>query len=157
VHILNTLALLNKNNNLDGEKMPKCPKCGVEVTEEMNFCANCGAALIPLPPPAQVAAPAPTPQPSRPEKSEKDEKHEKGEKGEKREKTEKGEKYEKRQGGYLGSIIGGIILIVVGVLIYLSITRVVISEWIWAAFFIVIGIIVIVYAAAVATRRNPPT
>jgi len=139
--------------------MPNCPKCGAKVTEEMNFCANCGAALIPSPPPAQVAAPAPVPQPSRarPEKSEKNEKREKGEKGETREKTEKGEKYEKRQGSYLGSIIGGIILIILGVLIYLSITGVVIGGWMWAAFFIVIGIIVIVYALAVATRRNPPT
>lgn len=137
--------------------MPNCPKCGAKVTEEMNFCANCGAALIPSPPPAQVVAPAPAPQPSRQEKGEKDEKHEKGEKGETREKAEKGEKHEKQQGGYLGSIIGGIVLIVLGVLTYLSITGVVIGAWMWAAFFIVIGIIVIIYAVAVAMRRNPPT
>jgi len=137
--------------------MPNCPKCGSRVSEGMNFCANCGAALKPLPPapPAvQAPAPAPAPAPSRPEK------YEKQEKGEKREKAEKTEKHEKREFGYVGPIIGGIILIVLGLFFYLMITINVPPHMAWSYFFIVIGIAIIlvaVFAAATAARRHPPT
>jgi len=43
----------------------------------------------------------------------------KGGKTEKREKSEKAEKHEKREYGYIGPLIGGLILIAVGLMAYL--------------------------------------
>jgi len=145
--------------------MPNCPKCGAKVTEGMNFCANCGAALKPTTPAVQEAAPttpapAPAPAPAQPSRPEKYEKHEKREKGEKHEKTEKTEKYEKREAGYVGPIIGGTILIALGLFFYLMMTMRTDQGRMWAYFFIIIGIVIIIagaYAAATASRRHPPT
>jgi len=138
--------------------MPTCPKCGAKVSEAMNFCANCGAALKPSPPPTVQApappTPAPAPAPSRPEK------YEKREKEEKHEKTEKTEKYEKREFGYAGPLIAGTVLIALGLFFYTIMTMRVDPRQAWAYFFIVIGIVIIlaaVFAVAMATRRHPPT
>jgi len=120
--------------------MPYCPKCGVKVSEEINFCPKCGAALGPLPPRA------------RREKEEKSEKHEK------REKSEKGEKYEKREYGYTGPLIGGLILIFVGVMAYLAaISPTYLLNWA-PILLIGVGVIIIVlviYAAMTAAQRSP--
>lgn len=120
--------------------MPYCPKCGAEVSEEMIFCPKCGAALGPLPPRVRM------------------EKEEKGEKEEKREKSEKAEKYEKREYGYIGPLIGGLILIVVGLMAYLATIRPTYArEW-GPILLIVIGIIILViaiYAAITAAKRSP--
>jgi len=137
--------------------MATCPKCGARVTEAMSFCPNCGTNLKPAPPPVEAApapAPVPVPAPSRPEKQEKHEK------GEKREKTEKTEKYEKRQYGFAGPIIAGAILIVLGLFFYLATIIPLSSNQIWAAFFIVVGIVIIlgvILGASMAGRRHPPT
>jgi predicted lipid-binding transport protein (Tim44 family) len=131
--------------------MPYCPKCGSKVDEEMSFCPKCGAALR-VEQPSVVAAPqAP--------RAEKEEKHEKREKEEKQEKKEKTEKGEKREYGYLGPLIGGLILVVLGVMFYLA-TTMALGTVTWAFFIILIGIIIIVgaiYAAIMASRRHPPT
>jgi cation transport ATPase len=134
--------------------MPYCPKCGTKIDEEMSFCPKCGAALK-VEQPSVVAAPS---EPYRAEKEEKHEKREKEERQEKREKEEKPEKYEKREHAYIGPLIGGIILIVLGLIWYLDLTTVVASGVLWAFFFVLIGIMIIIgaiYAAMMASKRQP--
>jgi uncharacterized membrane protein YvbJ len=133
--------------------MSYCPKCGTKVREEMSFCPKCGAALKVEQPPAEAPA-----APYKAEKAEKHEKQEKREKGEKAEKREKAEKHEKREFGYIGSLIGGLILIFIGLMFYLALTTSI--NWAAAGAFIIviIGILVIVgavYAAMMASRRHP--
>jgi len=136
--------------------MPNCPKCNAKVAEAMSFCPNCGASLKAAPPPAPAAAPAP---PAPPVRQEKQEKQEKREKGEKAEKAEKGEKHEKRTYGPVGPIVFGVVLIMLGLLLYLRLTGWVSDPMAWAYFFLVIGIVIIlaaIYGAIVAARRHPP-
>ncbi len=132
--------------------MPNCPKCNSKVTEAMSFCPNCGASLKAAPPPAPAPAPAP------PVRQEKQEKQEKGEKGEKRE-PEKGEKHEKQGVGLLGPVIGGIVLIMLGIMAYLSIAQPSIQPMLGAYFLVIIGIVVLIaaiYGAMMASKRHPP-
>jgi uncharacterized membrane protein YvbJ len=138
--------------------MSYCPKCGTEVSEEMTFCPKCGAALKVEQLPAE-APPAPY-RAEKAEKHEKREKREKGEKAERPEKREKAEKHEKREFSYVGSLIGGLILIFIGLMFYLALTTSV--SWAAAGAFmvVIIGILIIVgavYAAMMATRRHPAT
>jgi len=121
--------------------MPYCPKCGTKVTEEMNFCSKCGAALGSLPPRMR---------------REKEEKHEK------REKTEKAEKYEKREYGYkwiyIGMLIGGSLLILAGLNSYLEMISPWYARYSGPIFLILIGIFIIfiaIYAAMTAAKRSP--
>jgi hypothetical protein len=78
------------------------------------------------------------------------------------EKEEKGEKYEAREwayvGMFLGPLIGGLILIFLGLLLYLQVTGRLRAEAIGAVFFIVISVIILAAAlyAAVMTRRRHP-
>lgn len=135
--------------------MSYCPKCGTKVREEMSFCPKCGAALKVEQPPAEAAPPAPY----RAEKAEKHEKREKREKGEKEER-EKAEKHEKREFSYIGSLIGGLILISIGLIFYLALTTSINVAVIGAFFIVIIGVIIIlgaVYAAMMASRRHPET
>src|SRR3972149_1888049 len=103
-------------------KFMYCPKCGNKVEEGMAFCPRCGASLK-METPYQ-AAPTPSPPPVPPMKQEKAEKGEKNEKREKQEKQqpEKGEKHENSQFGFLGFLIGGLILILIGVVAYINAT-----------------------------------
>ena len=116
--------------------MPYCAKCGAEVSEDMAFCSRCGASLKGVPPARY-----------RSEKEEKGEKQEKEERGE-------AEKYEKRQFGFLGSLIGGLFLIFVGFMSYLTVTGYAVSEVWWALFLVLIGVLIII-GAILATRRHP--
>jgi len=136
----------------------KCPKCGARVREDYDFCPKCGAALKPAPPPA-----APAPPPAPPYRAEKYEKREKGEKEkrekrEKGEKAEKGEKYERRELNYLAPLVGGLVLVCLGLMLYMT-THLTISPQIWVAlFFIIIGVIVLiagVYAITIMRQRSP--
>jgi hypothetical protein len=128
------------------KKVSYCPKCGAEITEDMTFCPKCGAPL--------KAAQAP----AEPKFGEyrRGEKSEKGEKGEKREKGEKGEKHEL---GFLGPLIGGLILIFLGVAAFTAISYPNYDlKTFWAFFLLLIGLIVIVvaiYYAFVLTKRHP--
>ncbi len=114
----------------------------------MAFCPKCGA---PLKAP-KVSAVEQEARPRRDEKAEKHEKHEK---------KEKGEKHEKSEFSYLGLIIGGLILIIIGFTSYLQITGVIdvkVREILWAIFLIAVGIILIFgafYAMTTAKKRNP--
>lgn len=123
-----------------------CPKCGAEVTEEMSFCPKCGAPL--------KAAQTPTAPRFREYR-----RGEKSEKGEKAEKHEKGEKGEKHELGFLGPLIGGLILIFLGVAAFVGVSypRYDLRTF-WAFFLLLIGVIVIVvaiYYAFVLRKRHP--
>jgi hypothetical protein len=133
--------------------MPYCHKCGSEVKEADSFCPQCGAAL-------KAGAPRPPMHPEyyRSEKGEKQEKHEKNEKEEKMEKGEQPEKYESREFSILGTLFGGFILILVGVMFYLAVTGVLDFHSVFPFILIVIGAIVIVgvaIAALMAKGKNP--
>jgi cation transport ATPase len=140
--------------------MSYCPKCGSKVREDMSFCPNCGAAIKAVQPSAVTPQPAPAPQPYRAEKQEKQEKREKQEKEERQEKREKTEKHEKREYGYVGSLVGGLILIFLGLMFYIGLTNPIGWGAIGAFFVILIGIVIIlgaVYVATTAARRHPET
>jgi uncharacterized membrane protein YvbJ len=133
--------------------MPYCPKCGNQVDENMTFCPRCGA---PLKGQAQArpTGPAPTYQ-RRDEKSEKNEKNEKDE----RDRNEKNEKNEKGEHGFIGWLIGGLILIIIGIFSLLS-TSGYLTGANWAFVLVLIGIVIIIaaaYIATVAKRRSPRT
>ncbi len=117
--------------------MPYCPKCGAEVSEGVNFCSKCGATLGPLPPPVR---------------REKEEKHEK------REKSEKTEKHEKGEYSYIGPLIGGLVLIAVGLMAYLStISPTYARNW-GPILLIAVGaiiLVIVVYGALTAAKRSP--
>lgn len=87
-----------------------CHKCGSALPSGATFCPSCGTAVAAVPSVVQGAAPAAGPAPAR---------HERHEKSEKQEKQEKREKNEKGRGGDLaGAITGGLILILLGILLY---------------------------------------
>jgi uncharacterized Zn finger protein (UPF0148 family) len=130
--------------------MPYCQKCGSEVKKEMTFCPQCGAAL-------KVTESRP-PEFYRSEKAEKQEKQEKHEKEEKTEKGEQPEKYEKQQFGVLGPLIGGVILILLGFMLYLTVSGILEMRSIFPFFLIIIGAIVIIgvtVGAVMARGRSP--
>lgn len=130
--------------------MVYCPKCGNEVDEAMAFCPRCGA---PLKGEAPVQA---APAPQRGEKAEKGEKQEKREKQE----PEKGEKHEKGEYGFIGWLIGGLILILIGFFALLQIVGFFAPGMSWAFMLLIIGVIVIiaaVYFTTNARKRYPTT
>ena len=123
--------------------MSNCPKCGSKIEEEMSFCPKCGAPLR-----AQQTTSEARTIYRRDEKAEKSEKHEK---------TEKREKHEY---GFLGPLIGGLILIVIGTIAYLRLAYDVNQEILWAFFLVLVGVLVIVgaiYGYTMAARRHPKT
>ena len=122
--------------------MSYCPKCGAKVTEEMEFCSKCGAPLKVAQAPPETRA----------------REYRRNEKAEKTEKHEKNEKYEKREYGFMGPLIGGLILIFLRLAFYLRIALNVSSGAVWAIFFVIIGIVIIaaaVYGAMTAGKRHP--
>ena len=128
-----------------------CPKCGNKVEEGMAFCPRCGASLKMEP------TTAPSPPPASPMRQEKAEKGEKNEKQEKQQ-PEKGEKHESRF-GFLGFLVGGLILILIGAVAYINAT----TNWLngplaSSLILLLIGVIIIivgVYVATVARRHMP--
>lgn len=139
--------------------MPYCPKCGNKVEENMTFCPRCGAPLkmegqpqAAQIPPAQSASSHP---PMRNEKGEK------GEKQEKHQQPEKGEKHEKGVYGFVGFLIAGIVVVILGVLAFVRVQypNVLTGGMESALILLVIGLAIIivgVYVAMMARRRNPP-
>jgi zinc-ribbon domain len=131
--------------------MSYCPKCGNTVDEAMVFCPHCGASL------KGTATPCQAP-PTQPYQNEKAEKNERREKQEKREHPEKGEHQEKSEYGFVGYLIGGLILITIGVFALLDLTSPLNSNQDLAAMLLVIGVIIIVgavYVAISARKRFP--
>ncbi len=130
--------------------MPYCPKCGTEVGEGVNFCPKCGASLA-------VGTAAPTTPEAGPTSYRRDEKTQ--EKSEKQEKHEKEEKHEKRGYGFMGPLIGGVILLFIGLGLYLDTLHYDVTA-LWALFFVLVGVLIIVggaYGAMTARRRHPRT
>ncbi len=128
--------------------MSYCPKCGNKVDETMTFCPRCGASLK-----VEAARAAPTQYPRRNEKSEKNEKQEKNQS------HEKGEKHEKGEFGFIGWLIGGIVLIVIGFFAYASAINLIPTEMRSALVLLIIGvaiIIVAIYFSTMARKRHPP-
>jgi hypothetical protein len=132
--------------------MSYCPKCGNKVDETMVFCPRCGTSL--------KAAPSgqPTPVPPQPYQR-RDEKSEKNEKQEKNNRQEKGEKQEKGERGFIGYLIGGLILITLGLFSVLQISGYFVdSGQTWAIMLLIIGVIIIfgaIYVALGARKRSP--
>ena len=125
--------------------MPYCPKCGSEVNEEMAFCPKCGATLK-----ATAVKPDAIYIHEKNEKAEKDEKYEKHEKDE----AEKTEKYEKREYSIFGSLIGGSILIVMGIMFYLTVSGALDLSSMFPFILIIIGVIVILGVAVGAVKAK---
>jgi len=129
--------------------MSYCPKCGNKVEEGMGFCPKCGA---PLNVESVVSVTTETrPAYRRDEKTE--------EKSEKQEKGEKGEKHEKHEYGFIGPLIGGVILLFIGAALYLDVAGYN-AAILWALFFVLIGVLIIVggvYGVIMAGRRHPRT
>jgi uncharacterized membrane protein YvbJ len=128
--------------------LPYCPKCGAEVNESLSFCPRCGASLKTGHTPAETV-------PSRPVRRD-----EKAEKYEKEEKSEKAEKHEKREFGVIGSLVFGLILILVGIIAFLSMSGLLHGRVEGAMFLLVIGtmiIVVAIYGATAARYRHPKT
>lgn len=86
--------------------MSYCPKCGSKVEEEMSFCPKCGAPLKDQRPTVEAKTT-----------------YRRDEKAEKAEKNEKAEKHEKHEYGFVGPLIGGLILIFIGAASYLEVTK----------------------------------
>jgi len=130
--------------------MSYCPKCGNKVDETMAFCSRCGESLKGTPP--SQAPPSAY--------RRRDEKSEKNEKQEKNEHQEKGEKNEKGEQGFVGFLIGGLILITIGLFSLLQFSGYYTSGGSWAVMLLIIGVIIIigaVYVAIIARKRYPPT
>ena len=84
---------------------------------------------------------------------------EKSEKSEKAEKHEKGEKGEKHELGFLGPLIGGLILIFLGAAAFVGVSYPHYDlRTFWAFFLLLIGVLVIIaaiYGAFVLAKRHP--
>ncbi len=117
-----------------------CHKCGASLPPAAVFCPACGTPVT-----AGSTAGGPTP-PAAPA-ARRYERHEKQEKQEKHEKNEKGEKQEKGRGGDLaGAITGGLILILLGILLYYATlgTTVITFGNFWQYFIVGVGVILVV-------------
>ncbi len=121
--------------------MVNCPKCGAEITADMAYCPNCGASL--------QAEPSYTRRDWRRERRER-------RRNEKEEKNEKDEQYEKGGRSYIGPLIGGIILVLIGLSSALSILGYQIWNLTWPVVIVVIGVIIIISALARTARRTNP-
>jgi len=116
--------MINHSEGRDG--MSYCPRCGNKVDETMVFCPKCGASLKGEAP--SQTPPAPIYQ-----------------------RNEKAEKHEKSEHGFIGYLIGGLILITIGVFAILDLTNSSLtSGQDLAIMLFIIGIIIIIGAVYVA-------
>ncbi len=128
--------------------MSYCPKCGNKVDETMTFCPRCGASLK-----VEAARTAPLP----PQYPQRNEKGEKNEKQEKNQSHEKGEKHEKGEFGFVGWLIGGIVLIVIGFFAYARAVGFIPQPLESALTLLIIGVAIIVVAIYLSTRARKRT
>ncbi|MGQ9513982.1 MAG: zinc ribbon domain-containing protein [Thermoproteota archaeon] len=118
--------------------MPKCKSCGDEIPEGAVVCQKCGA-TVELPPPPPPPKKEGAISRERRERFEKIKK----EKGEKPEKREKEEKHEDR----FSIIVGGLITILLGSILYLAQNRFIPWRNFGGYFMLGIGLILILWAA----------
>jgi zinc-ribbon domain len=111
-----------------------CSRCGSQIPAGAAFCPSCGLAASAAPTGQPEASAGPAGQYPR-RRHEKQEKQEKGEKGEKNEKG--------RGGDLTGAVTGGMILIWLGVIFFLSQNNYISSSNWWAYFLMGIGAILI--------------
>ena len=97
--------------------MSYCPKCGNKVEETMAFCPHCGTSLKVAATPGQ---PAPAPQGLIADKK----KPKRMRNKRKIRILKKGEKQEKSEHGFIGFLIGGLILITIGIFSLLELTAI---------------------------------
>jgi predicted lipid-binding transport protein (Tim44 family) len=124
--------MINHSQGRDG--MSYCPKCGNKVDETMVFCPQCGTSL-------KGAAPSQTPPTPLSQRNEKNAKH------------------EKTEHGFIGYLMGGLILITIGVFAILDLTYSSLTSGQDVAIMLfIIGIIIIIGAVYVAltSRRHVP-
>jgi uncharacterized membrane protein YvbJ len=129
--------------------MSYCPKCGNKVDETMMFCPKCGASLKGQAVPTQTATSQPYQY-----------RNEKAEKNEKNTHNEKGEKQEKGEYGYVGWLIGGFVLIIIGVFTVLSFLYRFDSGLMNAIGILTVGFAILIVGILVsraAKKRNPNT
>jgi hypothetical protein len=124
-----------------------CHKCGAELPPASLFCPKCGTPVSPtvsnVPPPQATRSASSIGQ--RNEKYEKQEKHEKNEKGEKG-----------RGGNVIGSVVGGLILVWLGLTFYFQQVGAISSNNWWAYFILGIGLILILQGFLVYFRSRRP-
>jgi len=121
--------------------LPYCPKCGNEVTKEIEYCPKCGASLK-----AEMVS------------RETYEKHEKHEKQEKHEKEEKAEKHEKGETSRFWALLVGLIIVVIGATSLVKTFFGLPDAWRGAFFLVAFGVIIIsfaMYGVAKTSQRNP--
>lgn len=119
--------------------LPYCPKCGSEVDESMVFCPKCGASLK-----AEKAAGW------REQRRQWREQQKKA-----RYERRQAEWHEKHEHAFIGPLIGGLVLIVLGFLFYLAATTSLNLQVVEAVFWIMIGLIILavaIYAYSTRTR-----
>ena len=137
--------------------MPYCPKCGSEVDEKMVFCPKCGAQLR-MEQPAGLRDEWRTKR--REWRKQRREQRRQRRQAEKSEKEEKWEKTEKHEYMFLGPLIGGLALIVVGAFLYFLIVGGFGAQLLGALFLVFVGLIIIVaalYSVLVRERRHSRT
>lgn len=116
-----------------------CHRCGAVLPQSAAFCPACGTSVA-VGPTAGGQVPPSGPAAPRYDRYERHEKHEKQEKHEKREKQEKG------RGDLAGAITGGLILILLGILLYyatLGTTAITFGNF-WQYFIIGVGVILVI-------------
>lgn len=135
--------------------MPYCEKCGTETTTEMAFCPKCGA-------PIKIEQPSDWRtqlRESRREWRERRRELRSQRRGyEKNEKEEGWEKTEKHEYIFLGPLIGGLVIVFLGVLLYLLVAGRFGIEILVALFFVFVGAIILAgaaYGVIIAGRRHP--
>jgi len=146
--------------------VPYCSKCGSEIGENMEFCPKCGAALKGEQPRdferwgkefGERMAQKGREFGERMSERARRRAERKAERDEKYEKYEKTEVHEKHEFAFIGPLIGGLILIFLGLMLYLQVTGRLNAALVGAIFFIVIGVIIIaagIFAATITKRRR---
>ncbi|MDR0493341.1 MAG: zinc ribbon domain-containing protein [Nitrososphaerota archaeon] len=136
--------------------MTVCPQCSNPTEDTMTFCPICGVPLNHTEDPSQTEPSSSAQEPYQWEGN-----TEKSEEAQEQKKQDGPEKQEKVERGFLGYLIGGLILITFGVfaVIQISSPNTANTGQNWAIMLLLIGIIIITSAVymAVIARRHPRT
>jgi len=137
--------------------VPNCPKCGNEVSKEMAFCPKYGISLKGEQP-IGVGKSGEEHGGRMAQRMRERARRQAERMARREEKYDTYEKGEMRELAFVGPLIGGLILIFLGFLLYLQVTGALNIEILGALFFVIIGIVIIavaVFASTVLRRRHP--